>query len=87
MDLVLTVPPLIARLTGHEFRVYSSRYSPPIVVNVTGLTVANDDPLFLSLVVHNNARNLQVPLFDNVGLGARVAWTPSLKQFTHSQFL
>jgi len=61
-------------------------YSPPIFMNTSGLTVSNDEPLFVSLVVDNNARNLQIPLISSTGLNVHVEWTPSSPRFTHSQF-
>ena len=43
-------------------------YSPPITVSATGLHVPNSDLVFLVLEVHNNGRNLQLPV-DDLGSG------------------
>lgn len=64
----------------------SLRYSPPINVSVTDLAIKNSDPLFLAIVVHNNARNLQIPLANDNGLNVQIAWSNSSPGFTHSQW-
>ena len=61
-------------------------YSPPIKVQASGLSVANDEPLFIRLTVENNARNVQIPLDNKMGLGVMVKWEAADQRFTHAQF-
>jgi len=51
-------------------------YSPPVgCVSAPGLRVPNSLPLLLSLVIHNNDRNLQIPI-PSVSLS--LAWTSNV---------
>merc|ERR1711959_459263 len=55
-------------------------YSPPISVNATGLQLANDGPVLLALEMHNNDRNLQIPVDDlAAGFNVQVHWSSTLE--------
>lgn len=50
-------------------------YSPPILVNAVGLNLDNTAAVLLGLDVHNNDRNLQIPVDDlAAGFNAQVLW-------------
>jgi hypothetical protein len=78
---IYTSPPLDKYLFDR-----GDQYSPPIVVDVTGLSIDNTNALFLALSITNNAHNVQIPLTEEDGLRVKVGWTPSPAWFTHSQF-
>merc|ERR1712196_660408 len=55
-------------------------YSPPIVVSASGLNLDNDAAVLLGLTVHNNGRNLQIPVDDlAAGFNAKVQWAPHVE--------
>jgi hypothetical protein len=50
-------------------------YSPPIAVNVSGLSVSNDALVRLAIMVDNNGRNLVIPIDDlDGGFHACIKW-------------
>ena len=50
-------------------------YSPPLLVTAADLGVPNDVPLFVVVEVHNNGRNLQLPLDDLArGFNCTIEW-------------
>lgn len=61
-------------------------YSPPIHAGATGLGIDNDDPLYIRVTVHNNARNVQIPLDNKLGLNMTVGWEAGPELFTHAQY-
>ena len=61
-------------------------YSPPIHAGASGLAIDNDEPLYIRVTVLNNARNLQIPLDNKVGLNVTVGWEAGPERFTHAQY-
>ena len=50
-------------------------YSPPVTMRADGLSVPNDGLVLVVLEVHNNQRNLQIPVDDLAGgFNATVTW-------------
>jgi hypothetical protein len=50
-------------------------YSPPINVNVGGLSISTESPLLAALIFTNNQRNLQIPIEGTgVGLNVTITW-------------
>lgn len=60
-------------LDKYSFDDYTT-YSPAIQVAASGLSIANDDPLQISLTFYDNARNLQFMLQDKIGLNFTISW-------------
>ena len=50
-------------------------YSPPVVVRASGIGLQADGRVYVSLLVHNNERNLQIALDDlGSGFNVTVGW-------------
>jgi hypothetical protein len=83
MGSLITTPPLGA-FSYDDF----TRYSPPITVSITNLSIANAQPLLLGVRFDNHERNLQVPL---PSLRLRIGWTddvtPGVKPAPVSRYL
>jgi len=73
-----------SELGNYSFDHFTS-YSPPIVASATGLGVSNEDLVFISLEVTNNARNLQMPVDDlAAGFNCTVSWKQAADDQHHA---
>lgn len=52
-----------------------TQYSPPLRINVTGLSVPNDELVRLAIQISNNQRNIQIPVDNKAGgFKVRLGW-------------
>ena len=52
-----------------------TQYSPPLHINVTGLSIPNDELVRLAIQISNNQRNIQIPVDNKVGgFKVRLGW-------------
>ena len=61
-------------LNKYSFDDYKG-YSPPINIAVSNLRVPNGRALLVALRIHNNERNLQIPLDPAGGMSVRLSWS------------